>query len=167
MTRDQLNELRVMQAKARAGTLGAEERARYLEACTQLERALIRAQKLLAPAKARPRCAFRAAVGCDLELTLGSDTFRTRASDFSTGGFSVVLDRQVSTGERASFALRFGRLDEPVRGTAVCRGTRIFGLHWRTSFQLEAPSNELLSRLELEVVEAELDLLWPSAHLDP
>ena len=167
MTPEQVAELRVMQARARAGVLTAEERVRYLEARRGLEAALNAAQLLLAPASARARQAFRVVCSLEIELSFADRPVRKQTANFSAGGFSVPLDKPCERGAWVPFALWLGGDAEPIRGQASCRGTFRLGDSCRASFEFAELPPEARARIELEMVDLQLELLWPSPRLSP
>ncbi|MGC4118789.1 MAG: PilZ domain-containing protein [Myxococcales bacterium] len=92
------------------------------------------------------------------------DPVRTRTLDFSIGGFAVLLgDEPVRTPVRFAMSLSGAR---PLEGLAACRGAHpTSDGRWRASFEFAEVTTEDRDRLEREVVEVALEMLWPSGSL--
>jgi len=167
MTHEQVVELRILQAKARAGALTPEERERWLEARALLEKALNQAQLLLAPRAAQARRSFRVVCALEAEVVLGGERFRIHTTNFSTGGFSTLIEREPPRGELIPFSLWFPGVVEPINGQVRCCGARRAAERWRASFEFVELSMLTREQLELEVVDLELEMLWPAGRLAP
>lgn len=166
MTSEQVAELRVLLAQARARALTPEEARRYREACAQLHASLTQAQLLLAPKGAKARRNFRALCDLQVELELGKGKkLRTRTLDFSIGGFAALLDEKPPLATPVPFSIWLSGA-RPLKGTSICRGARETGDgRWRASFEFAEVTAQDRDRLEREVVEVALEMLWPSGSL--
>lgn len=167
MTPEQVAALRILQAKARAGVLTEQELDLWLDARELLERALNRAQLLLAPSSARARRSFRVVCALEVELDFGGVAWRTRTTNVSTGGFSTLLEREPPQDDAGVPFTLWLPGSYPLSGRAHCRGARRAGEQWRASFEFVELSAETRAQLELEVVDLELELLWPAGRLAP
>ena len=167
MDADEVAELRVLLAQARARPLGPDEQSRYLGACRRLEEALNHAQLLLAPAGARLRRRFRVVRSFPVSIREGGAWSEARTVNLSAGGFCLRTPRQVPLGERVLFRMTATPGAEPVCGEAVCRNGWKKGEQCYSAFEFAELDAVNLARLELEVVEAALEMLWPSGRLGP
>jgi hypothetical protein len=167
MDADQVAELRVLLARARVKRLTPQEREQYAAACATLERALSKAQLLLAPAGARPRNRFRVIRELDAEIASGEARHAARTTNFSAAGVCVRIATQQAVGEPVAFSLWFAPKAKPVTGRAVCRACRPAGAEWEASFEFDDLAPEVVERLEIEAVDVALEMLWPSGRLGP
>ncbi|HEY3450964.1 MAG TPA: PilZ domain-containing protein [Myxococcales bacterium] len=145
--------------------LTPEEQSRYRAACTQLQNSLTQAQLLLAPKGAKARRNFRALCDLQLELALPKGPTRARTLDFSIGGFAALLPDEPPTAVPVGFSIWLSGA-RPLEGTAVCRGARMAADgRWRASFEFAEVTAADRERVEREVVEVALEMLWPSGSL--
>ena len=166
MTPEEITEMRVLVAKARARTLTLEERGRFELAFTALEQSLKRAQLLLAPRGAMSRRSFRVVCELDADLVLNGVRHRSRTQNFSLGGFAALLAEQPAPGARVPFALWFSPEGPPLEGVAVCRASLPQDGRWRGCFEFADLTEEAAARLKLEVLDVALEMLWPSTSLE-
>ncbi len=165
MTSEQVAQLRVLLAQARVRALTPEEERRYRAACSRLHASLTQAQLLLAPKGAKARRNFRALCDLQVELELPQGPARTRTLDFSIGGFAALLSDRPPLATPLGFSMRLSGA-RPLRGLAVCRGARqASDGRWRASFEFAEVTAQDRDRLEREVVEVALEMLWPSGSL--
>ncbi|MBI5544696.1 MAG: PilZ domain-containing protein [Deltaproteobacteria bacterium] len=166
MTSEQVAELRVLLAQARVRPLTSAEHRRYVAACTELQDSLIHAQLLLAPKCAKVRRAYRAVRELRVELKVSGRASRGLTRDFSIGGFSAWLTEPPPTGVPLDFSLWLSGARRPLKGTTSCRGCRrTADGRWRAAFQFVEVNQTDHGRLEREVVETALEMLWPSGLL--
>jgi len=158
-------ELRLLHAKARAGVLTPEEVERYRAAREEVNGALMAAQHLLAQPNAKARRAFRGICERDIEIEPARGVHKSRTLGFSVGGFSALLDIPLDEHEKIGFALWLRGAKEPLHGHAICRGMKHVGQKWRCAFEFDGLGPREAERLEMEVIDLELEMLWPSAGL--
>ena len=166
MTSEKVAELRVLLAQARVRALTPEEHRRYIAACTELQESLIHAQLLLAPKGSQARRSYRALRELRVEIELSGRSTHGCTHDISIGGFSAWLAEQPLTGAPLGFSILLPGSKQPLKGTATCRGSRkTADGRWRASFEFVEVNPADRGRLEREVVEGALEMLWPSGLL--
>jgi hypothetical protein len=165
MSPEQIAELRVLVARRRAGRLQGPELAHFQDAFRTLERSLNQAQLLLAPRSAQPRRSFRVTCSLDVDLALRGVRHRGRVQSLSLGGFSAVVAERPEVGAGTGVALWFPPQVQPFEAHAVCRAGVPLGSRWRGCFEFVGLSPEQRERLQLEVLDLVLELLWPAPML--
>jgi len=150
-----LSMLRDLHERARRGSLGPGEEARYRSGRDELSRVLVAAQRLTLKPGETPRQALRVTRALHLEISLSSGQQRAVTVDVSTGGLSTLLPAALPLGEELSVALRL-----PASGSLSCQArvtdARPEGKQYRVAARFVdlAPADR--ERLEVFVLDTAL-----------
>jgi hypothetical protein len=143
-----MTDFSALHQRAKAGTLSAEERAKYLRSRDELAEALLTAQRLNSKPGESQRRSLRVAQALPAELDLPGGRASAVTLDLSTGGFSVLVSQAPEPGSSIAFKLKLGRALAPVVG----RGKVVAVVPYKGSIRLGIMFEEVVERDRLEFV---------------
>ncbi len=147
-----LSTFRVLHEKARQGTLAGLELREYRARRAELERAMLAAQRLMAPPGGLPRQALRVARALQVELRSAGGRDRVTTYDISVGGLSAPMAEAPALGERLTATIRLPGGEVLVAIVKAVGATPQAG-SIRVSFAFEGLGEVAAERLELAIVD--------------
>lgn len=155
-----LAEFKALHAKAKNGSLTANERARYEAGRAQLERMLIVAQQIGHGGQTL-RSTLRMAKMLKVEIMPDNEPLlRTSTIDLASGGFAALLPGGMRTGKTAGFTLHLpapGGGSNPISGRVTVASSRPQTTLFRVSFRFEQLEPAAKNQLAMTLIDAVLE----------
>lgn len=149
MTPDEwMRELRALHQAARAGKLDDAQKKIYTEACEQLARSMVAAQRLNVDPGLPARRVFHVTQGLQVDLDLLGGRQRCMTQDLSCGGFAVTLKEAPGPKELPGYTLRLPGGAEPLVGRVKVAAVVARPGSARVSFAFENMSEKQTATLE-------------------
>jgi hypothetical protein len=144
--------LRELHAKAKAGTIDAQERTEYERSRGEVMRAAFAAQGAGRSGPQR-RENIRVALVLKVEIVFAESGVQNATTmDVSTEGFSALLAFAAGTGASARFSIRVPAMD-PVVGTCRIAGVTKHGALQRVSFLFDTVDDAARERLSVAMFD--------------
>lgn len=148
-----MRQLKALHQQAKQGTLSLADVKVYREACEQLARSLVAAQRLPVDPTKPARRTFRVAQGLQVDLDLNRGRERLMTQDVSCGGFAALMREAPGEKETPGFTLKLPGKAEPLIGRVKVTGSVARPGSARVSFAFEGLTEKQLADLELTLFD--------------